>query len=210
MPTLHRTLAVVAVALTAITAACSTDTAGPTSPTTTTAAPSSPATSEPPATPTTVAAPPPSFTQQRLEQASPPTQAIIAATAGALGLQPDATACLAARLDADPALRGALGGNPTTSPRYPDLVAVAQDCAQRTTGAANFANGIAAGARTQLSTEALTCLRDAWAALSAEDHAAIAQSGLTPDDPSPTAQTTIDRILERCNIDRAQLAPTGP
>jgi hypothetical protein len=146
---------------------------------------------------------------QQLQSTSAPSQQIVQALKAALQLNDSEAACLSTRLDHNPDLRDALGDNPTASPRYQEVVDLGTDCVRTTTGATNFANGIAAQAPS-LPVQTIACLRDGYAALSNQDVQAIVQNGLTPDSINTEAQAKLDDLLNHCNVDRTQLpAPPG-
>lgn len=148
----------------------------------------------------------PQDAQQQIDNATASAQTIVAATQAQLGLQPAEAACLATRLDADGGLRDALGTDPAKSSRFADLATLAQDCVRTTTGAINFANGIAAQS-TGLSAETLGCLRDGYAKLSQDDIANLVKAGLDPTQTDPDAKNKIDGIVDNCRVDRTKLAP---
>lgn len=204
-PALVLALVLALVAATVIFGACNSQTATPAA---TTAAPATSITALTPPVPanqSTIAADP-AQAQRQLATATPASQAIIAAAATGLGLEPQEAACVAQRLDTDPALRDALGANPIVSTRYGELAAIAQECIRTTTGAANFANSIAAQAGGTLPPETLDCLAESWANLSAEQTGNLTQAALNPGTVDPAARDTIGHILDTCHIDRTKLA----
>lgn len=95
------------------------------------------------------------------------------------GLSGEEQVCLEARLDADPSLRDGLGAEPGTSPRIGEVQALREGCTQDTVLASEFAQA-AARAYRNVSSEELACLRDGFAALSADELDALYRSGVTP------------------------------
>lgn len=112
-------------------------------------------------------------------------------------------ACVAARLDANPELRAALGGDPVSSPRFSEVTAFVGDCVRSVEMAPRMASGVVDQIRSvggAVSEAQAACLVDEFSRLTADEFDGVVAAGLSPDTSTVDQGAPIKDVLAACDI----------
>jgi len=123
-----------------------------------------------------------------------------------IALTDEQRSCVAARLDADPAMRRDLGDDSSSSKRWPDFQWIASECINTVSFSAEWALAVQSQSVGALTSEQMSCLRNGMAAFSSADVDAIRQAGIEPEKAEPAMAARVDALLATCSVDKATLS----